>query len=99
MLFRSEALEELLHDPEIAVRIAAAEAIYHLENTDKALSVLRSALDHPNLMARVQALNVLESMKKEAAPALQELADWNFDNIQDGEYDRTAAKRLVDQLR
>jgi len=89
----------LLQDPEVSVRIAAAEALYALEEKDKALSQLKEALHHPNLMARVQALNVLESIGEDARPALGEIKQLLQDNIKNGDYDVRAAKRIVEKLR
>jgi HEAT repeat protein len=91
-------LEKLLQDTEISVRIAAAEALYHLSEKEKALSTLRDALKSSNVMARVQALNVLETTGKDAQTVLGDIQKLLKDNIQDGDYDVRAAKRILDKM-
>lgn len=91
-------LIKLLKDPEISVRIAAAEALYLLADKEKSLPVLREALRSANLMARVQALNVLENMNKDALPLLDDLKQLLKADIRDGDYDVRAAQRLIDKL-
>ncbi|MEX2233172.1 MAG: sulfatase-like hydrolase/transferase [Cyclobacteriaceae bacterium] len=91
-------LEKLLQDTEISVRIAAAEALYHLSEKEKALATLKDALKSSNLMARVQALNVLETTGKDARSALDEIQKLLKDNIQDGDYDVRAAKRILEKM-
>lgn len=93
-----EKLKHLTSDPEVAVRIAAAEALYHLGEKELVLSTLEKALQHDNLMARVQALNVLETMGQDAAPVLQKVQALIVENPQDQSYDSSAAIRLSEQL-
>lgn len=94
----SEALQQLMDDPEVAVRIAAAEALYHLGEKETAATTLREALQSDNQMARVQALNVLETMEEDATAALEEVKELTSDTLQDRDYDIRAANRLVDKL-
>lgn len=91
-------LTKLLKDPEISVRIAAAEALYLLSEKDKSLPVLRDALGSNNLMARVQALNVLEIMGNDARSLTDAIKQLLKDNIQDSDYDVRAAKRLLEEM-
>lgn len=93
-----DALKKLMDDPEVAVRIAAAEALYHLEEKETAIGVLKDALKSDNLMARVQALNVLETMEQDATPALSAVETLTSDDLQDRDYDIRAANRLVEKL-
>ncbi len=90
-------LEGLLTDNELSVQIAAAEALYHLGENKKAISVLIKALKSDNVMARVQALNVLESTdKQDAVVARNDLQSIIAQNL--AEYDVRAAKRLLSEL-
>ncbi len=87
-------LVRLLTDTEPAVQIAAAEALYMLGNKGRAIEVLINALKGSNVMARVQALNVLETTDKKdallAGAALQSIIAQKS-----SEYDVRAAKKLL----
>src|SRR5690606_32099793 len=63
------SLKKALEDPQVAVRIAAAEALYGLGESAMAVNILQEALSHPDKMARVQSLNALETMEGDAHPA------------------------------
>jgi arylsulfatase A-like enzyme len=91
-------LNQLTNDPEVAVRIAAAEALYHIGEKALVLTTLGKALGHENLMARVQALNVLETMGHDAAPLLQKVQALVVENSQNENYDSNAASRLTKQI-
>lgn len=93
-----DALKKLLNDPEIAVRIAAAEALFHLGEKELAVTNLTKSLNQGNLMARVQALNVLETMEQDATPSLEAVKAITSDTLQDGDYDKRAAGRLMEKL-
>ena len=93
-----DILKRLLNDPEIAVRITAAEALYQFGEKEIAIATLIDALQQGNLMARVQALNVLETMEEDARPALIPLKVLISDDLQNGAYDMRAANRLVEKL-
>lgn len=49
------------------MQIAAAEALYVLGEKEKPISILINALKGTNIMARVQALNVLDAANKKDA--------------------------------
>lgn len=68
-------LMDLINDPQPAVRVAAAEAMYHLGENGLAASTLGSILSADNLFLRLEALTVLENMGKDAAPALPQVKD------------------------
>lgn len=91
-------LQEVSNDQELAVRIAAAEALYILGEKDVAMKTLTQALQVHNKMARVQALNVLENMEEDAAPALGAIEKLISADLEDEDYDTRAANRLVEKL-
>lgn len=93
-----QALFGALHDPEAAVRIAAAEALYQLGEKEKVLEVLIQELQNSNKMARVQALNVLDAMGADARPSLVAVERLASDMLQDQDYDIRAANRLIQKL-
>ena len=93
------SLQKLLHDPEISVRIAAAEALYLMGDKNAPLNALSEALASDNIMARVQALNVLDSMGDDAGPLLDKIRQLKKDNIQDGDYDVRAALRIIEKMK
>lgn len=94
-----DKLKQLTNDPEVAVRIAAAEALYYLEEKEEAVATLKKALQSDNLMARVQALNVLEKMAlQDIAPASSAIKSLVSENPEDRSYDARAANRLVEQM-
>jgi N-sulfoglucosamine sulfohydrolase len=88
----------LLNDPELIVRIAVAEALLNLGVNEKPVQVLSDALKSTNSMARVQALNVLETIGERAKPALPAVNALLRDNPKDKDYDVRAAKQLVQSL-
>lgn len=93
-----DELLKLLQDSELTVRIAAAEALYVLSEKEESINTLREALKSDNLMARVQALNVLENMGTHAKGALKEIRDLIRQNVKDGDYDVRAAQRILDNI-
>jgi arylsulfatase A-like enzyme len=94
----ADTLHKLLSDPEIAVRIAAAQALYLLGQKDSAIMVLNEALKDENPFARLQALNVLQTFGKEALPALTFAKTLVLENPKDNDYDARAAKTLVETI-
>src|SRR5690606_27318334 len=91
-------LKKVLDDPLVAVRIAAAEALYGLGESALAVRTLQAALKDSNKMARVQALNVLEIMEDDAQPAFDAIEALTADELQDQDYDIRAANRLLKKL-
>jgi N-sulfoglucosamine sulfohydrolase len=94
-----DELKQLLNDPEVSVRIAAAEALFQLGESGLALAALEEALKNDNLMARVQALNVLENMKHDIRPALKAIKALIPKDKPSNEYDVRAARKLVEELK
>lgn len=93
-----KALMKLLSDPEVSVRIASAEALYAQGVKEASIKTLHEALGSANIMARVQALNVLESMGEDALPVAPRIKSLLKDDLKDGDYDVRAAKHLIQQL-
>lgn len=93
-LARSRLLH-VLADPEVSVRIAAAEALYYLDERDRAIDVLTQAVSDDNRMARVQALNVLQTLGSDALPALETAHRLIAANPKGNEYDIRAAQGFV----
>ncbi|MEI6949054.1 sulfatase [Paraflavisolibacter sp. H34] len=85
----------LLEDQSIAVRIAAAEAAYKLGVKEKALEVLRASLHSTNHMARVQALNVLQSVSAPDLAVLKEQLSGIVADKSAPTYDVSLAKYLL----
>ena len=90
------ALKNVLNDESPDVRIAAAEALCHLDECELATPILINALNEENLMVRVHALNSLEvlggEVAKAAIPRIKELVG----NREDREYDIRAGMRLIE---
>ncbi|WP_420146834.1 sulfatase-like hydrolase/transferase [Spirosoma sp.] len=61
------SLQKLLSDPEAAVRIAAAEALYQLGEKDEPINVLKHALTDASRPVRLQALSALQTFGKDAS--------------------------------
>ncbi|MEM9829762.1 MAG: sulfatase-like hydrolase/transferase [Bacteroidota bacterium] len=93
-----EKLIALLDDEEVSVQIAAAEALYRLGETKAAVNTLRNALTNDNLMARVQALNVLETMDGDAIPTLEAVQKLIPSDGESRSYDVRAAEHLAEKL-
>lgn len=91
-------LKTLLKDPEIAVRIAAAQALYWQDEKKKSVEFLTIALKDENPFARLQALNVLQTFGKDATESLSVAKTLLLDNPQDADYDARAARTLVETI-
>jgi arylsulfatase A-like enzyme len=89
-------LQTLLNDPEVAVRIAAAESLLAFGETEQPVKTLSEALKSDNQMARVQALNVLETIGSKAEPAFENVRALLKTNQQDSDYDVRAAKKILE---
>jgi len=102
LILKSEALPaktallEVLDDESPDVRIAAAEALCYLGETQKSIPVLISALDEDNLMVRVHAMNSLEILGGEPAKASIPKVKEVLEGREGREYDIRAGKRLIE---
>ncbi|MGK6352008.1 sulfatase-like hydrolase/transferase [Parapedobacter sp. DT-150] len=91
-------LVSLLEDSVAAVRIAVAEALYYLGEKERAVSALTDALADRNRMARVQALNVLQTVQHDALPALEAAQRLVASHPKGNDYDIRAARGLIKTL-
>jgi uncharacterized sulfatase len=64
------ALQALLDDSSLEVRIVAAEALCRIDREDGALPVLTDALSRESQWIRLQAANVLDRIGEKARPAI-----------------------------
>lgn len=85
----------LLNDPELTVRIAAAEALAGLGEKEKAVDTLIEALKKGNPMTRVQALNILDNLGSDASKAYPAVKAIIVGEVVDGSYDIRAAERIM----
>lgn len=96
------SLQKLLQDPEAAVQVAAAEALYQLGEKEESLAALKKALTDTNRLVRLQALSVLQSLGNNALPALPQVkeivAHASAGYSVDTAYDVRAAQNLVEEL-
>lgn len=95
----SEKVAERLTDEEITVRIAAADVMFGLGEETKSLATLEKALATGNMMARVQAINVLEDMgapAKKLVPAVQAVVNLAPES---NNYDVRAGIRLIEKFK
>jgi len=89
-------LKDMLDDPSVVVRIAAAHALCDWDQTNKGLPVLMEAMKHPTGKARLFAVIALNKIGPKARPALPliEQAVNDPDN-----YVTRVAKTTLSQLR
>jgi HEAT repeat protein len=66
-------LRGALSDKSMVVRVAVARAIDRAGDTDAALPILTSALNHENPSTALWAISVLDEMDAQARPALSEI--------------------------
>jgi N-sulfoglucosamine sulfohydrolase len=92
-------LDQLSNDPEISVRIAASESLLNLGETEKPVQTLSEALKSENQMARVQALNVLETIGIKAKPSFDNVRNLLKGNPKDSDYDVRAAKKILNEAK
>ncbi len=93
-----DSLTKLTNDKEASVRNIAAEALYDLGDSKIALSTLSKSLESRNLMVRVQALNILEQMGKDALPALPSIKKLLPEDKKNRDYDLRLARYIVFNL-
>jgi N-sulfoglucosamine sulfohydrolase len=92
-------LTALTQDPEMSVRLAAAEALYNIGQRALAISVLEYGLKSDNVMVRVQALNILENVGEDARPLLDDIRALLQENVKDSDYDVRAALRIIERMK
>ena len=91
-----DALKGVLDDASPDVRIAAAEALCHLDESDMAVPVFIDALDNENLMVRVHAMNSLEIIGGDVAKACLAKVTEVIAGREGRAYDIRAGKRLIE---
>lgn len=92
---KSILMEMSRSDKEVAVRNAAAEALFYLGEQKYAVALLGQAVSDKRLMVRVQALNALQtfgSAARSALPFAQKIVDAAGDSTG---YDVSAARGLI----
>lgn len=62
------------------------------------MQILSEALKDTNQMARVQALNVLETIGAKAKPSFENVRALLKGNPKDSDYDVRAAKKILEQI-
>ncbi|MFD2571801.1 sulfatase-like hydrolase/transferase [Spirosoma soli] len=96
------SLPPLLKDSEVAVQIAAAEALYQLGEKEASIATLKQALSNSSRPIRLQALNVLQTVGRDATSAAdlaRELIEKNPSrNPVNDLYDVRAAQTLLNTL-
>jgi len=93
----SKKLTELLDDPQAYVQVAAAEALYHFGEKQKALPVFFRNLSASNTMLRVQILSALTAASPaELTPIREDLE--KIAKLKNSEYDSNAAAFLLEGL-
>ena len=92
-------LLKLLNDESICVKITAAEALYYMEEKQRALKTLKDALADKNMMARLQALNVLQDIGKDALSAMEAIQKIATPSPDEQRYDIIAANRIIEILK
>jgi N-sulfoglucosamine sulfohydrolase len=93
-----KVLTEAAKDPQAAVRIAAAEALYYTGEKSLSITTLTAALKGNNTAARVQALNALSNIGPDAAPALENARALIKETPGMFDYDARAAKDFVGKM-
>lgn len=96
----ADALAKKLDDPSPAVRLAAAEALCQLGQTDRALGVVIAALKADSVPVQVQAANVLEHLGPAAQPALPAITQWlaRPEDAKREDYPRRVLQHVVEKL-
>jgi arylsulfatase A-like enzyme len=86
------------NDSSVAVTIAVAEALYGIGDKETSLAILRKAIAHPELTARVHALNVIRLIGVDALPLLPDIESMPGDTSSN-EYDMRSRRSALLMLR
>jgi HEAT repeat protein len=90
-----KSLPPALSDKALSVRIAAAETLGLVGDTERALPVLVEAMSHPHDLVRIQAVAALEKLGDDARPAEKTLRDATSDS---SEYVKRISARALLKL-
>ncbi|MEQ6122428.1 sulfatase-like hydrolase/transferase [Reichenbachiella sp. MALMAid0571] len=93
-----DKIKSMTKDEEVAVRIAAAEALYKMGEKQLALNTLTDCLKSEYQMGRTMALNVMDLMGEDARAALPQVEKIASEKLTGLTYDVRAAKRIVEKL-
>ena len=91
-----DALKNVLQDDSYDVRIAAAEALCYLGESENAIPVFNEAIASENMMIRVHAINSLEIIGGKVAKACVPKVIEMIGDRPGRDYDLRAGKRLVE---
>ncbi len=94
-----KALEKALADASPLVRVAAAEGLYRLGQTDRARAALVEALAHSTPFVRLRAMNALYRMVDDARPVRSAIRNASMKGIHPAEYLSRMAGYLSAKLR
>ena len=89
-----DKLRALLDDPSVAVRLAAAAAMWRLGDAAAALPVIDGAMGHEHLRVRLRAVNLADRMDGDARPLMARLKD--LSRKDDRDVKKVASKALRD---
>jgi arylsulfatase A-like enzyme len=93
-------LKKLMNDKEGAVQAAAGEALYRIGEHDLGIITLSYALKHPNVFVRVQAINTLQYIGKDATSVTHYIKELIPDRAatpqDDNVYDVRAARTFLE---
>jgi hypothetical protein len=95
----SVLLEKCLNDESPLVRVAAAEALFELDQVEQARTVLVAALAHETPFVRLRALNVLYRMGDHARPAREAIQNASMKGIHPATYLNRMTKYTSDRLK
>ena len=91
-------IKSMTKDEEVAVRIAAAEALYKMGEKQLAIETLIDCAKSEYRMGRTMALNVLDLMGENARAAMPVVEKIASEKLSGLTYDVRAAKRIVEKL-
>lgn len=91
-----DRIKGMLQDEEPIVRIAAARALCHMDDTKDALTVLKTELAHKEQWTRLNAAIVLDEIDEQAKPAVPALKEALKDK--QNKYVVRVANRALNQL-
>jgi len=91
-------IKSMTKDKEVAVRIAASEALYKMGEKQLAIETLIECAKNEYRMGRTMALNVLDLMGEDARAAMPVVEKIASEKLSGLTYDVRAAKRIVEKL-
>ena len=80
------------------MRIASAEALYHLNEKKVAIHILNESLKSENQFAKLQALNVLQTIGSDALPTVEQAKSLIPTDPKLDDYNARAARTLMEAI-